>query len=62
MKKHSPEEIGQILRSITRMEMNHGELETWFEDDLHSTGIRSFIPGSFTRQLLEFIEDYLSEE
>lgn len=60
-KKHSPEDIVKILHSITKLSVADGELDTWFEFDETPSGIRSFVPNSFTRKLLELIEDHLLE-
>jgi hypothetical protein len=56
---HSPEKIVEILHSITKLELNEvGELETWF-DSSYPEVARSFVLGSFTRELLELIESHL---
>jgi hypothetical protein len=57
--KKTPEDIVKILHSITKVEIDQGELDTYFEDDKNPSGIRGFIPGSFTRELLELIEEHL---
>ena len=59
MPKHTPEEIVQILHSISKLSTKDKELDTWFGNEPHASGIHSFVPESFTRQLLELIEDYL---
>jgi len=59
MEKHPPERIIEILHSIKKLFVKDGELDTWFDDDQYASGIRSFIPDSFTRQLLELTEDHL---
>ena len=57
--RHSPEKIIEILRSITKLEITKtGELDTWF-DVSYPESINSFVPGSFTRELLELIESHL---
>ena len=65
--KHTPEQIVEILHSINRLSVENKakELDTWFTNSSYPEypeGIRSFIPGSFTRRLLELIEDYLLED
>jgi hypothetical protein len=57
--KHSPEQIIEILRSIKYLSITDGELDTYFVDSEIPEGINSFIPGSFTRELLEMIESHL---
>jgi hypothetical protein len=59
--KHSPEDIVKILHSINKLSVSDGELDTWFEFDEYPSGIRSFEHDSFTRKLLELIEDHLLE-
>ena len=60
-KKHTPEKIVKILHSIKILSVKDGELDVCFDKDCYFSGISGFIPGSFTRQLLELIEDYLLE-
>jgi hypothetical protein len=62
--KLTPEQIVEVLHSIKRLSIESGELDTWFENgylNIPET-IRSFVPGSFTRRLLELIEGYLLED
>jgi hypothetical protein len=59
MKKHTPEEIVAILHSVTKLSVKDEELDVWQDGDTYPAGIRSFIPGSFTRELLELIEEHL---
>ena len=61
IEKHSPEKIIEILRSIDKLTLNsNGELDTLFVDSICGPeGISGFIPGSFTRELLELIEWHL---
>jgi len=61
-KRYSPEEIVRILNSIERVSVEDGELDIWFKDSNSPEGIRGFIPGSFTRELLELIEDHLLDD
>jgi hypothetical protein len=63
MEKHSPEKIIEILRSIDKLTIDsNGELDTLFIDSTSGPeGITEFIPGSFTRELLELIEWHLSD-
>lgn len=59
-KKKSSKEIIEILNSIEKLSVEDGELDTWFKDS--TTGpeaITGFIPGSFTRELLELIEKHM---
>jgi hypothetical protein len=60
--RHSPEKIVEILHSITKLDIIGGELEVWFDNGEHSEVCTSFIPGSFTRKLLELIESHLVGE
>jgi hypothetical protein len=62
MMRKTPEEIIKVLHSITKVKIDQGELDTWFDDDTIPSGIRGFIPNSFTRELLELIEVHLLEE
>lgn len=65
MSKYSPEEIVGILHSIETLYVGDGYLEVRFKETKLDSGgesISSFIPGSFTRELLELIEDHLFEE
>ena len=57
--KHAPEDIVKILHSINNLSVNDGELDIWFEIDEYPSSIHSFAPNSFTRLLLELIEDHL---
>jgi len=63
MEKHSPEKIIEILRSIEKVSLDaSGQLDTLFIDSTSGPeGIRGFIPGSFTRELLELIEWHLQD-
>lgn len=59
--RHSPEKIIEILRSITKLELDsEGILDVWFEGGESAESINSFIPGSFTRELLCLIEEHLN--
>jgi len=60
--KKTPEEIVEILHSITKVSIEDGELILRQYSDQYPACIRSFIPGSFTHQLLKMIEDYLLGE
>ncbi len=57
--KYSSEDIVKILHSIKKFSVEDGELDTWFEDSEYAEGVRGFIPGSFTRELLELVERHL---
>jgi hypothetical protein len=60
--RHSPEKIIEILRSITKLEITKiGELDIWFDQEFPES-VNSFVPGSFTRELLELIESHLVGE
>jgi hypothetical protein len=50
-----------ILRTISNLSVESGELEVWFDDAYYNLpeSIHSFIPDSFTRCLLELIESHL---
>jgi hypothetical protein len=60
---YTPETIVKILHSIKTLSMESGELETTFFNEGTAPDeiscIRAFHPGSFTRELLELIEDHL---
>jgi hypothetical protein len=60
--KYSPEKIVEILHSVKKFSVKDGELDTWFQDSQYPEGIRGFIPGSFTRELLELIERHLLDD
>lgn len=57
---HKSEKIIEILHSISKVKVD-GDLEVWFNQDEDPEAITSFIPGSFTRELLELIEKHLVE-
>jgi len=54
------EEIVKILHSITKVELGESELDVWFDSDNFPCVSRSFVPGSFTRELLELIEKHMT--
>lgn len=56
----TPEGIIQVLHSIVRVEMTETGLDTWFRGGTSSEAISGFVPGTFTRKLLELIEEHLS--
>jgi hypothetical protein len=62
--KLTPEQIVEVLHSIKRLSIESGELDTWFENSYLNLpeSIMSFIPGSFTYELLLLIEGYLLED
>ncbi|MCK9567424.1 hypothetical protein M0R72_00575 [Candidatus Pacearchaeota archaeon] len=61
--RHSPEKVIEILRSISKLEIDReGVLDVWFEGGESAESIHSFIPGSFTRELLILIEEHLNPE
>ena len=75
---HSPEKIVEILHSIAKLNLvgkaegkeDNRELFVFFKDGDYSRcdsgypgdSITSFVRNSFTRQLLELIEDYLKQD
>lgn len=60
VEKHSPEKIVEILHSIVKLEMDGNELNVYFDGDENVNVANSFLPQSFTRELLELIEDHLA--
>lgn len=61
---YTPEEIIETLHSIKKLSVKDGELDVWqkeTEKDYphNASGISSFIPGSFTYDLLCLIEEHL---
>lgn len=64
MKKYTPEQILEILKSISKINLDgNGILEVQYTD----TGdevftISEYVKGSFTRELLELIDRYIEEE
>lgn len=59
--KVTPAEIIETLHSITKLSVEDGELDVWQYDDTLRAGIHSFTPGSFARNLLQLIEDFMLE-
>jgi hypothetical protein len=57
--KYTPEEVIEILHSIKKLSVKYGELDTWINDDKYSSRIQGYMPGSFTRELLELIQKHL---
>lgn len=55
----SPEDIVTILHSINTVQVDCNELEVFFEDSTIPETIPSFIPGTFTRELLELIDRHI---
>jgi hypothetical protein len=51
------ESIIKLLHSINRLSVADGHLEVWINDEVST--ISEFISGSFTRELLELIEDHM---
>lgn len=49
----------ELLHSIKRISVEDGYLEAWFDDEEYGSSITSFIPGSFTREVLELLEDHI---
>lgn len=62
-KQYSKEEILFIIRSIKDIAIDEeGCLDTWVELDEYPSSIQSYIPGSFTYELLELIEKHMLGE
>jgi len=59
--KRTPEEIVKIMHSILEVDVDEGYVEVLFDDSgvYGPSNKNSFIPGSFTRKLLELIEEHL---
>ncbi len=57
--KKKPEDIVKILHSITELSIANGELDVWFDKNPNPSSPSSFVPESFTRDLLELIELHL---
>jgi hypothetical protein len=53
--------IIEILHSFDRVYIEDGELQIIFKDSTDTYSIREFDPSSFTRKILELIEDSLLE-
>jgi hypothetical protein len=53
------ESIVELLHSIKKLSVDGGYLEAWFDKDQYGSSITSFIPDSFTRDLLELIEYHI---
>lgn len=60
--KRTPEEIVKILHSISEIRVTNEDTEVFFDDSPIAESISGFERGSFTRQLLEFIEEYLTDD
>lgn len=60
--KASPEAIVELLHSFEKFEFADGQLTFWVKDDPIEYAITGYQPGSFTRDLLELIQDYLSKD
>jgi hypothetical protein len=61
MKKHNEAQIVDILHSISKVYLSNNELEIIFDKDTHASNIRGFQPKSFTRKLLQLIENHLKK-
>lgn len=59
---YSVQDILSIMKSIKKVSLEDSGLETYFVDDPYPNSISSFIPGSFTRELLELIEKHLDKQ
>lgn len=60
--ENKTKELIKLLHSISRLSVQSGELEIWFEGDANPYSIREFENGSLTRELLELIERHLLRE
>jgi hypothetical protein len=57
--QNKAEHLLTILRSISNFSVKDKELDVWFDDGTNVSSIREFVSGSFTRELLQLIEDHL---
>jgi ribosomal protein L40E len=64
MTRRTPEEIVKILNSIVQVNVDDGYIEVLFDDsgNYGPSSKEAFVPGSFTRKLLELIEDHLCND
>jgi len=61
--KRTPEEIVKIMHSILEVDVDEGYIEVLFDDSVYGPSNKnSFVPGSFTRRLLELIEEHLMSD
>lgn len=59
--QYTPEQIITILHSIKKVALEEdGCIEVWMDEDICGASARSFEWGSFTRELLALIEEYLN--
>lgn len=62
-KVYTPEEIVDILQSIERVEVVGDELEIYLKGDTTGASVYTgFVPGSFTRELMELIYHHMTPE
>lgn len=55
-------QILELLHSIDKLILEkNDDIEVQFKDENHPESLHSFVPGSFTRKLLELIEDNVLE-
>jgi len=59
--KRTPEEIVKIMYSILEVDVDKGYIEVLFDDSgvYGPSSKNAFVKGSFTRKLLELIEEHL---
>jgi hypothetical protein len=58
----TPVEVLSILHSFKELSIKDGELDVKLADDTCWSVSTSFVPGSFTRELVELIEKHLLDE
>lgn len=62
-KVYSAQEIVDILQSIEKVQIADGELEIFLRGDETGASVcTGFIPGSFTRELMDLIYDHMLPE
>jgi len=59
--RYYPTDIIQVLSSIKKLSVDDGELKAEFENG-NIMVKQEFVRGSFTRELLELIEEYMRDE
>jgi len=58
--RKTPEDIIKVLHSITKLSVEDGQLDVFFDNSEEPMGISEFTSGSFTKELLMLIADYLN--
>ena len=62
-KVYTPQEIVDILQSITDVAVVDGELEIWLDGDTTGPSVcTGFVPGSFTRELMDLIYHHMTPD